>query len=94
MSNALASVTADSNTVEANRMMKDILTTATALLIAPLEMVRSKSTTESLFFMVAKAEASNIVMVTVFTPPAVPTGEPPINISIMETIAVALVRFC
>ena len=32
-------------------------------------------------------------MVTVFIPPAVPTGEPPISIKIMDTAAEALVRF-
>ena len=31
--------------------------------------------------------------VTVFIPPAVPTGEPPINIKSRQTIAVAFVRF-
>ena len=41
----------------------------------------------------AKAEKSNTAMVTVFTPPAVPTGDPPININKSATKADALVKF-
>ena len=44
--------------------------------------------------MVASAETTNTTIVTVLTPPAVPTGEPPINIRSRETIAEAFVRFC
>ena len=39
MSNALASVTAASKTVETNRIIKEVHTTATALLIACFEIV-------------------------------------------------------
>ena len=48
--------------------------------------------TSFLFFIDAIAEAINMVTVTVFTPPAVPTGEPPINISNNDNVAEALVR--
>ena len=43
--------------------------------------------------MVANAEQIRTVMVTVFIPPAVPTGEPPIIIKIIDTVAEAFVRF-
>ena len=45
-----------------------------------------------LFLMVANAEQISTAMVTVFIPPAVPTGEPPISIRIIDTAAEAFVR--
>ena len=42
--------------------------------------------------MVANAEQIRTVTVTVFIPPAVPTGEPPISIKIIDTAAEAFVR--
>ena len=39
-------------------------------------------------------DAISTARVTVLMPPAVPTGEPPINISSKDTIAAPFVRFC
>ena len=62
--------------------------------MACLEILRWKRTASSLFFIVANAATKRTAMVTVFIPPAVPTGEPPININNMEIKAEAFVRFC
>ena len=43
--------------------------------------------------MVEMAVAKNTVKVTVLTPPAVPTGEPPININNKHTNEVAFDKF-
>ena len=43
--------------------------------------------------MVANAEQIRTATVTVFIPPAVPTGEPPISIKIIDTAAEAFVKF-
>ena len=45
-------------------------------------------------FLIADIAASkSVVIVTVFTPPAVPTGEPPINIRISDKSADGVERF-
>ena len=41
----------------------------------------------------AKAEQTRTATVTVFIPPAVPTGEPPMIIRTTDTVAAAFVRF-
>ena len=94
ISRALASVTADNSIVDRNIIVNDIPTTAMALLSACLGICRLNSTTSFLFWIVASADAISTAMVTVFTPPAVPTGEPPINISSNDTNEDASVRFC
>ena len=43
--------------------------------------------------MVAREDTIKTIIVTVFMPPAVPTGEPPIIINATDTIDVAFVRF-
>ena len=87
------SVTAARNTVEKNIMINDIHTTATALLTACFDIVLLNKDTSSLPFMVQNADTTSTAIVTVFTPPAVPTGEPPINIRSIATTEVAFVRF-
>ena len=44
--------------------------------------------------MVDKADAIKIKIVTVFTPPAVPTGDPPININNNDTMEEGFDKFC
>ena len=73
--------------------MKKVTATATAFLTDASEIRRPKTVALFLFLMVAKAEQIRTAMVTVFIPPAVPTGEPPISIKIIDTAAEAFVRF-
>ena len=94
MSSTSASVTADKRRVEINMVIKDMPATATALLTACFEIVLSKRTASSLLFIVASVETINIAAVTVLTPPAVPDGDPPMNMSSNETTEDALVRSC
>ena len=74
-------------------MIINALTTATAFLIEEGESARWKISTLFLFLMVDMAEARRITAVTVLTPPAVPTGEPPMNIRTREITVVAPLRF-
>ena len=73
--------------------MRKVTTTATAFLTEPSEMRRPNSVVLFLFLIVANAEQKRTAIVMVFIPPAVPTGEPPISINMIETAADAFVRF-
>ena len=76
-----------------NIIIKDIHVTATALLTACFVSCLPNTSVFSLFRTEANADATSTAKVTVFIPPAVPTGEPPINIKSKQTNADALVRF-
>ena len=83
----------DKRTVETKTVKKDIETTASAFAIDSFVMflfIREVSLRPEI---VAKAEAKRIRRVTVLTPPAVPTGEPPINIRKILKKADGLVKF-
>ena len=94
ISSMLASVTRESSIVEINIILKNIPITATALLMERRDILRLKRVTSFLSFMVDMTNTINTVKVTVLIPPAVPTGEPPINISKRDKSEVAFVRFC
>ena len=72
---------------------KDITKTPTAFLIASSAICLPNTFALLLFLITDIAVATKTRNVTVLIPPAVPTGEPPINISINETIADESVRF-
>ena len=74
-------------------MEMNITDTATALRMESGEMHRPNNVALCLFLMVAMAEQSSTAIVTVFIPPAVPTGEPPMDISRRDTKEDAFVRF-
>jgi hypothetical protein len=57
------------------------------------ETVRPKTVASRLLLTVEKADTARTTTVTVLTPPAVQTGEPPMNISTSETSVDATVRF-
>ena len=88
-----ASQTDASKIVEINKIINDIQVTATAFLVACFDKLRLKIVISFLFFIVAKAVEIKTTIVTVFTPPAVPMGEPPINIKRRHIIAEAFVKF-
>ena len=90
---AAALLVAINSMVDAVQIARNITTTATAFLIDSSEMRRPNSVALFLFLIVEKAEQTRTAIVTVFIPPAVPTGEPPINIKIMDTAAEAFVKF-
>ena len=94
MSMISASVTAESNMVDINIIINETVITATALLIACRDILLWKRERSSLFFFFFYAEKNSTAMVTVLTPPAVPTGEPPMNMRNSEKTAEVLVRFC
>ena len=75
------------------QIIRNVTATATAFFTAPSEIRRPSKVALFLFLMVANAEQIRTAMVTVFIPPAVPTGEPPIIIKIMDTAAEAFVKF-
>ena len=92
-SSAEASVTAIVRIVDAMQIVANATTTATAFFTESSDMRLSNSVVLLLFVIVAKAEQNKTVMVTVLMPPAVPTGEPPMSISIREVADAAFVRF-
>jgi hypothetical protein len=87
------SVTAARSIVEQNIIKKDVHITETALATVCLAIDLLNTSTLSLFLTDAIAEAIITAKVTVFIPPAVPTGEPPINIRRSDKIEDAFVRF-
>ena len=89
----LLSVTAESSTVEMMATPEDIKHTARALLTDSGEMLLEKRLTRLLPLTVEYAEEISTATVTVLMPPAVPTGEPPINIRSIEIKAVVSLRF-
>ena len=72
---------------------KETAITATDLLTACLGIDLCNKDVSSLFLIVAIAEATKTAAVTVLIPPAVPVGEPPMNIRINDTKEEAFVRF-
>ena len=81
------------STVEAAQIVRKVTVTATAFFTDPSEIRRPNRLALFLLRIVANAEQIRTAMVTVFMPPAVPTGEPPISIKIIDTAAEAFVRF-
>ena len=79
--------------VDAKHIVRKDTTTATAFFTDALEIRRPNNVALFLLLIVANAEQTSTAIVTVFIPPAVPTGEPPISIRIIETAADAFVRF-
>ena len=93
ISKAGASVTADRRTVDRYMMENDMITTVMALLTNCFDMLLPNSAVWLLLLIMEAAVNAKTVTVTVFTPPAVPTGEPPINMSSKVKNADAFVRF-
>lgn len=93
ISSAGAFVTAESSRVDTNITENDITVTATALYTDCFDIVLPKR--ETLFFPLIRETVidKSTAAVTVFMPPAVPTGEPPMNISSKERMAVGFVKF-
>ena len=81
------------STVDTAQIVKKVTATATAFFTDPSEIRRPNKVALFLLRMVANAEQIRTAMVTVFIPPAVPTGEPPISINIIDTAAEAFVKF-
>ena len=94
MSKAEALVTADKSREEIKAIEKDIVIIATAFLILFSESRLLNRETSLLPRIEDRAVASNTAIVVVFTPPAVPTDEPPINIRRRQIREEALVRSC
>ena len=92
-SRASALLVAIKRTVEVAHIARNVTTTATAFFTAISEIQRPSRFALFLFLTVANAEQIRTAMVTVFMPPAVPTGEPPISIKIIDTAEEAFVRF-
>ena len=86
-------VIAHKRIVDTDIIANETAITATDLLTDCLGIDLCKREVSSLLFMVAIAEATSTAAVTVLIPPAVPVGEPPINMRIRETNDEALVRF-
>ena len=88
-----ALLVAINSTVDAAQIVRKVTATATAFFTDPSEIRRPNKVALFLFLMVANAEQSKTAIVTVFIPPAVPTGEPPINIKMTDIAADAFVKF-
>ena len=82
-----------SSTVDVAQIIRNITATATAFFIDSSEIRRPNKVALFLLRIVANAEQIRTAMVTVFIPPAVPTGEPPISIKIIDTAAEAFVKY-
>ena len=92
-SRAVALLVAIKSIVDAEHIIRNVIATATAFFKDLSEIRRPNKVALFLFLIVANAEQTRTAMVTVFMPPAVPTGEPPISIRIIDTAAEAFVRF-
>ena len=92
-SRADALLVAISSTVDVEQIIRNITATATAFFIDSSEIRRPNKVALFLLRIVANAEQTRTAMVTVFIPPAVPTGEPPISIKTIDTVADAFIRF-
>ena len=79
--------------VDAEHIVRNAIATATAFFTDPSEIRRPNKVALLLFLMVANAEQTRTATVTVFIPPAVPTGDPPISIKIIDMAAEAFVKF-
>ena len=80
-------------TVDAVQIIRKVTATATAFFTDAPGIRRPNKVGLYVFLMVANAEQIRTAMVTVFIPPAVPTGEPPISIKTIDTAAEAFVKF-
>ena len=80
------------STVDAVQIIRNVTATATAFFTDASEIRRPNRVALFLLRTVASAEQIRTAMVTVFIPPAVPTGEPPTNIKMMDTAAEAFVK--
>ena len=80
-------------TVDEMQMVIKVTTTAIDFLTEFAEICLPNKVALFLFLIVANAEHIKTATVTVLIPPAVPTGDPPISIRIIEIIAEAFVRF-
>ena len=87
MSRMSALVTAHRSRVDMNIMEKESTVTEIAFLTASFEMFRLNIVVSLLPLTEEIADARITAKVTVLIPPAVPTGEPPMNISSSEMIA-------
>jgi len=92
-SSAEALLVAIKSIVDAEHIAKNATATATAFFTDCSEIRRPNEVVLFLFLMVANAEQISTATVTVFIPPAVPTGEPPMSIKIIDIAAEAFVRF-
>ena len=79
--------------VEREHIVINAVVTATAFFTDASEIPRPKRVALLLLRMVENAEHTKTATVTVLIPPAVPTGEPPISINIIETNVDAFVKF-
>ena len=79
--------------VDTEHIVRNVTATATAFLTDASETRRPNKVALFLLRIVANAEQIRTAMVTVFIPPAVPTGEPPISIKMIDTAAEAFVKF-
>ena len=79
--------------VDVAQIVRKVTATATAFFTEASEIRRLNRVALFLFLIVANAEQINTATVTVFIPPAVPTGDPPISIKRIDTIAEAFVKF-
>ena len=91
-SRADALLVAIKSTVDAVQIIRNVTATATAFFTDASETLRPNKVALFLLRIVANAEQMSTAMVTVFIPPAVPTGEPPISIKTIDTAAEAFVR--
>ena len=73
-------------------MNTKVIATATAFLTEVSDMERPNSEGLFLLRIVENAEQKRTAIVTVFIPPAVPTGEPPMSIKNTDTTDDAFVR--
>ena len=89
-----AEVTALKASVEIKTVAKLVAVTARAFPVAPEGKVRLKTETLLRFLRVDQADKSRTAKVTVLMPPAVPTGEPPMNIKSRVIMQDGFVRFC
>ena len=92
-SRAEALLVAISNIVDAVQIVRNATATATAFFTDPSEIRRPNRVALFLFLIVAYAEQTRTATVTVLIPPAVPTGEPPISIRMIDTAVEAFVKF-
>jgi len=83
----------DSKSVDSDIIAKEIQVTEIAFVHVIFGMFLPKSVTSSRFLIEEMTVAKSTARVTVLIPPAVPTGEPPINIKKRHTIAEESVKY-
>ena len=90
---AEALLVAINSIVDKEQIVRNATATATAFFTDPSEIRRPNKVALFLLRIVANAEQMRTAMVTVFIPPAVPTGEPPISIKMIDIAAEPFVKF-